>query len=70
MTKRIKPKKRQSPVKAIREHCLECVGHSYNLVENCASPDCALFEFRFGKNPYNSRTKLTDKVVSRVQCIS
>ena len=58
------PKKYKNPTKAIREMCIECMGGRENegylkLVSDCGSPDCALFEFRFGKNPYN-RKNLSD----------
>ena len=44
--------------------CIECMGGRENegylkLISDCGSPDCALFEFRFGKNPYN-RKNLSD----------
>ena len=59
-----KPKKYKNPTKAIREMCIECMGGRENegylkLISDCGSPDCALFEFRFGKNPYN-RKNLSD----------
>lgn len=44
-----------SPVKAIREFCLGCCGGSSNDVKSCTAPNCALFAFRFGKNPYIKR---------------
>ena len=55
---RYKPKKYKSPAKAIREMCIECMGGRENegylkFIENCSSPECALFEFRFGNNPYH-----------------
>ena len=58
------PKKYKNPTKAIREMCIECMGGRENegylkLISDCGSPDCALFEFRFGKNPYN-RKNLSD----------
>ena len=58
------PKKYKNPTKAIREKCIECMGGRENegylkLISDCGSPDCALFEFRFGKNPYN-RKNLSD----------
>ncbi len=58
---RYKPKKQKSPVKALREMCIECMGgrgtgQNYSkLIEECGSPDCSIFEFRFGKNPYHTR---------------
>ena len=52
------PKKCKSPAKAIREFCIECVGGRENegylkYIENCGSPECAVFDFRFGNNPYH-----------------
>jgi hypothetical protein len=40
-----------TPLKAIREKCLECSAGSYKEVELCPIEDCALYMFRFGKNP-------------------
>ena len=48
-----------SPLKAIREKCLDCNG-SVSEVKLCPCTDCALWPFRFGKNPYSKRT-LTDE---------
>ena len=55
---RYKPKKYKSPAKAIREMCIECMGGRENegylkYIENCGSPECAVFDFRFGNNPYH-----------------
>lgn len=56
------PKKYKSPAKAIKEHCIECMGgrgngeNVYKMVETCNDTRCALWDFRFGKNPHNSRT--------------
>jgi hypothetical protein len=64
--KRYQPKKVKNPIKAIRENCIECMGgrgveQSYSkLIEECPSHDCALYEFRFGKNPHHRRN-LSDK---------
>lgn len=49
-----------SPIKAIRQFCLDCCGGSSNEVKNCTSQICVLKPFRFGKNPYNKRT-MTDE---------
>lgn len=48
----------RSPMKAIRAFCLECCGGSSNEVKLCVSKNCALYPFRFGKNP---NIKLTDE---------
>ena len=60
------PKKKESPVKAIREMCIECVGGRDNAgyeeeITNCHSPMCALYEFRFGKNPYHGLSALQSR---------
>jgi hypothetical protein len=60
MTERYKPKKYESPIRAIREMCIECYGGRENkehrqLIANCVAPECALYEFRFGVNPYNKK---------------
>ena len=47
----------RSPMKAIRAFCPECCGGSSNEVKLCVSKNCALYPFRFGKNP---NIKLTD----------
>ena len=62
---RYQPKKHKSPIKAIREHCIECQGSRESegyakRISECVSPDCALFEFRFGNNPYHTQS-LTDE---------
>ena len=51
----------KNPVKAIRKHCLECVGNSSKRVLECASQTCALFPFREGKNPFRAKRELTDE---------
>ena len=49
-----------SPLMAIKVFCLECCGYERIEVKSCSALQCPLFEFRFGKNPYNKRT-LTDE---------
>jgi hypothetical protein len=48
-----------SPLKAIRQNCLECNGTA-NEVKLCPCTSCPLWPFRFGKNPYSKR-KLTEE---------
>jgi hypothetical protein len=43
--------KHLSPLKLIRQNCLECSGGSANEVSNCVIPDCKLYPLRFGTNP-------------------
>ena len=40
-----------TPLKAIREKCLDCCGSSAHEVRLCTCEKCALYRFRFGKNP-------------------
>jgi hypothetical protein len=40
-----------TPMKAIRAHCLECVGWSTPSVRNCASKLCPLYPYRLGRTP-------------------
>ncbi len=41
-----------NPVKAIRAYCLQCCCGQATEVQRCTIEDCALYPFRFGKNPY------------------
>lgn len=41
-----------TPMKAIREKCLDCCCGSATEVNLCTITDCALYPFRMGKNPY------------------
>lgn len=42
---------RLTPLRAIREKCVDCMCGSFYEVKLCPSTDCPLYEFRFGKNP-------------------
>ena len=59
------PRKSQSPSKAIRLFCLECMGlsrknanapRSFEDVDQCNSPMCPVYDFRFGTNPFHTRS--------------
>ena len=51
-----------SPLKAIRKHCLDCMNNSSKDVSNCtANEECALFPFRFGKNPHRTKRVMTEE---------
>lgn len=54
-------KKIISPLKAIRAKCLECSAGSSLAVRECNIPECELFDFRFGKNPFRKKRILTDE---------
>lgn len=51
----------QSPLKAIRANCLQCVGGSAYEVRTCTAKNCYLFPFRFGKNPYTKKREMTEE---------
>ena len=51
--------KRLTPLKAIREKCLDCSGQNASDVRYCAIKDCPLYQFRMGKNP--NRKGIGDK---------
>jgi len=40
-----------SPLKAIRNHCLECMGYQAKEVKNCPAKECWLWPYRMGKRP-------------------
>jgi hypothetical protein len=42
--------KHLTPLKAIREKCIECAG-SIKEVKLCQDVNCALFPYRLGRNP-------------------
>lgn len=50
-----------SPIKAIRAKCLECSCGNQNEVRLCPVDKCALYPFRFGKNPYRPQREYTDE---------
>ena len=53
--------KELSPIKAIRERCMECSNWSPVEVSECPAKDCALYPFRFGKDPGRKKRVLSDE---------
>ena len=55
-----------SPLKAIRCFCIECMGGQVREVKDCTAPNCPLYAFRMGKNPYlfteEQRQALTERL--------
>lgn len=39
-----------SPLKRIRQYCLQCSGDSTNEVKHCPIKSCPLYDLRFGKS--------------------
>lgn len=48
-------------MKAIRAKCIDCCCGDKNQVKLCPSEDCPIHPFRFGKNPFHTRRKLTEE---------
>lgn len=46
----------ESPAKAIRAKCLDCVGRN-DEIRKCVMHDCALWPYRMGKNPFHKSAK-------------
>lgn len=40
-----------TPLEAIHQHCYHCCALNWKEVPKCAIPTCALWPFRFGKDP-------------------
>jgi hypothetical protein len=47
--------KSKTPIKSIREKCLDCSCYQKGEVLKCPSNDCPLFPYRLGKNPNRKR---------------
>lgn len=50
-----------TPIKAIREKCLDCCCGNAKEVELCPCEDCSLYPFRFGRNPNIKGRHFTDE---------
>lgn len=47
----------ESPPKAIRAKCLDCVGQQPSEVRKCVATGCPLWPYRMGRNPFHGRAK-------------
>jgi len=52
-----------SPMKAIRTHCVECMGGSTHGPKECSNPECSLYPFRLGSNPFRKKRELTEEQI-------
>ena len=50
-----------SPLKAIREKCLDCCCNQREEVKLCPVEKCPLWQFRFGKNPNRVKRVMTEE---------
>ena len=51
----------RNPVKAIRAFCIDCCGGNSHEVKLCTAPNCVLYPFRLGKNPYRTKREMTEE---------
>ena len=50
-----------TPIKAIREKCIDCCCGQKQEVKDCPIFDCPLWGFRMGHNPNIKRRPMTDE---------
>lgn len=50
-----------TPLTAIRAKCAECAGWSAHEIKMCTVTHCALYLYRFGKNPPEKRRWMTEE---------
>jgi len=55
-----------SPLKTIRQHCLEC-GGTINEVKLCPCVDCKLYPYRFGHDPRKAKKVLTEEERKKIR---
>jgi len=55
-------------LRAIRKFCLDCMGNSSNLVNECPSINCKFYPYRFGKKP-DIKPKITPLKSIRLYCV-
>lgn len=56
-----------SPLKAIRAKCLDCSCNQINEVKLCPVTNCALYPFRFGKNPFRQKKVYTEAELNELR---
>lgn len=50
------------PLDAIKEKCyFDCCAEDYDSYANCNIETCALWHFRFGKNPFRKKSEMTEE---------
>ena len=53
--------KAMTPLKAIREKCLDCSCGNATEVARCTFENCPLWPMRMGKNPYRKTVQYTEE---------
>ena len=57
--------KKDSPLRAIRQKCLECSYWVAKDVRECIIPNCALYPYRMGHKPRTKKNPDTDNTISK-----
>lgn len=60
--------KRLTPIKAIRERCINCSGYSLKEVRECTHDECPLHQYRFARRPREKASATPMKAI-RKHCI-
>lgn len=60
--------KKQTPVRAIRQRCLDCSGFTSKEVRDCSFNDCPLHEYRSGHRPKEGALRTPMKAI-RAHCV-
>lgn len=55
-----------TPIKAIREKCLECCNGQVKEVRFCPNKKCALYEYRIGHRPKGEETTVADDSIEKM----
>lgn len=56
-----------SPLKAIKEKCLDCCCWQRNEVKLCTVVNCSLHPFRFGKNPFRQKKEYSKEELDQLK---
>lgn len=57
----------ESPMKAVRVHCVRCCGGSYAEANKCTATSCALWAYRMGRNPFHAKSKTRFQTPSKMK---
>lgn len=55
-----------TPIKAIRKHCVECMGFSPYEVKGCTAINCALYPYRLGTRPDIKKDKANSDLLKEI----
>ena len=58
---------KKSPLKALRENCLECCNGSSKEVSLCPVTVCPSYPFRHGKNPWRRKREVTPRQLAALK---